>query len=214
MRDWRGRMRDAGVAALALAAAGLLVFVALGCGESSQPGATAEVESAPVAAAQPASVAALERPQTRRDEIPVGVASQEIMLGAIDLPTARLVRTTPRSIWLARSPDRKLVCVVMAGSLGCSNVRELKSRGFVPSMSFRRGEPFHVSGIAGDAVDAIDVELADGTVRSVEVVGNLLMVDLARAPRSLAWDGPQGREEMSFPDGMEGGDGASRTPVG
>jgi hypothetical protein len=54
-----------------------------------------------------------------------------------------------------------------------------------------------VIGIATDDVRTVEITMADGTVRSVEVTNNLLDFSSAAAPREVQWNGPTGPERFT-----------------
>lgn len=182
----------------AFVASGMLALVVLGCGESSQPGATTGGSAA--ASGAVVRVAALDRPaRGEHDAIPEEIANQEIMRGQLDLATAHLVRAGEgEPVWLARSADGRSVCVVAAGTLNCTYAQELADSGFAPALSWQLNEPVHVSGIASDAVDHVEVTLRNGAVERVEVMDNVLSLELFALPRAISWVGPDGRKKLDY----------------
>jgi hypothetical protein len=119
--------------------------------------------------------------------------------GVADPALARRVGYT-KPAWLVPASDGRSICVLTTASLSCPLSTDVLEHGLAPSVSWTAQGPVRVSGIASDAVNSVDVILADGTVQAVEVANSLLDYSADRAPREVRWTGPDGPHTFAVPE--------------
>lgn len=117
----------------------------------------------------------------------------------LDVDSARRVRSPDgRSAWLVPGA-RDRVCVLRSAAVNCVEAEQLTRDGFTPAMSWRRGEPVHLAGLAADGAGTVLVTLIDGRRVSVTPQENVVAAELPAAIGSIEWAGPRGRESLALP---------------
>jgi hypothetical protein len=182
-----------------LIAASLALIVGNSVSEPA-PASAGPVQDAAALAQARHEVSVLARAANAGDTLPAQVVDSVLMADdPVDPDSVRLVRGAGRAMWLASSADGRAICEIAAGALACPPVDEIVTRGLSPVIFSRQGEPVHISGVAIDTVETVEVVLNDGHTTSVPVVHNLFTLDVDGWPRGLRWTGPNGPESFSFP---------------
>jgi hypothetical protein len=195
---------------LLLLAAGALLLAVLHSSGSHGPATATAADGAqsPAAAraaagraAARAEVALLRRPRSAtRDAIPPALLGGPMLAdGAIDTATARTVLDDGEATYVASSSDGRDVCAIADGAMGCTPTAALAAAGTTPSIAGRRGEPFHVFGVAADDVSDLVLVEADGTETPVTATDGVYRVDTGAWPQALTWSTPEGPQRFAFP---------------
>ena len=148
-------------------------------------------------------ISSFRRGHQATDAVPDRLVDGPLLSDGVGDPTrARRAQVTPtRSAWIM--PGRKeSICLVSDAALNCAPASVVEGEGVAPSI-FKTGDgPFAVMGIAADAVERVEVVLASGETRLVEVVGNAFLAESAVQPRALHWLYDGQRRSFEFPSGL------------
>jgi hypothetical protein len=119
-----------------------------------------------------------------------------------DLSRSRRVRVGASHAWIAPSANGEAVCLIAPGELACPGASVIERDGADPGVFWHADGPIRVAGIAADVVTSVTVIYTDGARRAASVDNNAFVVADPRAPRQVAWTGPDGPERVTFPAGM------------
>lgn len=146
------------------------------------------------------SLAILRRPQRPADLPPDVIAGTPLASdGSADVASAR--RAQPgegHPAWIMPGGNRS-ICYASYGTLNCAPAEILTSRGLVPVLSKRSGEPIRVEGIAGDGVRNIEARFESGEKAGASASDNAFVIESDRAPVRLEWDAPGGHHSFTLP---------------
>jgi len=192
-------------AALALAACLTVAAVALGGAPAKRTRAQSASAAAHAAAARGLAelapdVAALRAVREPSDAVTDQLVQSPLLADGVADPALSRRVGFSKPAWLLPATDGRSVCVLTNGSLSCPLAADVVDHGLAPSVTWSADGPIRIAGIASDQVSSAEVVESDGSVRTVEISGNLLDYSSEHPPRAVRWTGPDGPHTFAIPE--------------
>jgi hypothetical protein len=180
------------------------IAIAIACGATAvfaqRPAASSAQAHGHGAADAAAHIALLRRARGANDDMNAAdVSASPGAADTVDVKSARKANKE-RRLFVAPSTDGNAVCVLAPGETNCPLADDLVSEGAAPAVFWHADGLVHVTGVATDSVDSVEVVYSDGTVQRLAASDNVLDAQLRERPSVIRWDGPNGREEIRAPD--------------
>jgi hypothetical protein len=141
----------------------------------------------------------LKRSKQSGDELPAAVANSPLLEdGVVNRDESRKVKGKQR--WIVPSANGEAVCIVATSEVACPPASALAERGADVSVFWHADTPVRVTGIATDAVTAINLIMRDGSRTTIPVEDGSFEAELDTVPREVWWNGPEGRESLALGD--------------